>query len=120
MKNLLNKNLYFSLSFLILLFVAGCQKEIEFGEMQSNFGTEVVYRAMNDGLLTVQFSSRIISSDDVFVKVYSDNNELPTTLIGEMRFSGTMTLPIKRNGYWKVMMGNAGTISISFTPIVLN
>ena len=104
---------------LIVTFFSACQEETvyEFGDMQTDFGTVTVYKAPSDGFLTIQFHSNVVS-DDVFVRAYSDSNENPSTVIGEMTFSGTITLPIKKNNYWKIVMGNSGTIKIGFTPLL--
>ena len=110
----------------ILVFVIGiciavmfsCEKEnkYEFGDMQTEFEVDSIYKATTDGFLTVQFISNIVGGGNV--KIYSDNTDNPSTIIGQIEFPSTATLPIKKNNYWKVVMGNYGSVIIGFTPIL--
>jgi hypothetical protein len=116
------KNLFLvtviGISFLLLF---GCEKDekFEFGDIQMGFKVDSIYKSSSDGFLTVQY---IINGfgPGIFVNIYSDNTENPSTLIGEMGVASTATLPIKRNNYWKVVKGSKGDVVIGFTPIVYN
>ena len=115
-------------NFLLLLFAlfsivvnTSCQKdddtEFQFGETQNGFGTEIVYKADNNGFLNIQYDTNSFGSEHKVI-VYSDNNENPTSVIGFMTASGTMTLPLKKDDFWKVKVTYAGTINITFIPIL--
>ncbi len=109
---------------LISLFLTtGCQKdddtEFQFGEIQTGFGTVTVYQAETNGFLNIQYDTNSFGAEHKVI-VYSDNNENPSTVIGYLVTSGTMILPIKKDDFWKVEVTYAGTINITFTPIVIN
>jgi len=116
------KNPLLLLFVLISLFlITGCQKdddaEFQFGETQTGFGTVTVYQAETNGFLNIQYDTNSFGSEHKVI-VYSDNNENPSTVIGYLVTSGTMILPIKKDDFWKVEVTYAGTINITFTPIL--
>ena len=104
-----------------LMLSTGCQKddnaEFQFGETQTGFGTETVYKAESNGFLNIQFDTNGFDSEHKVI-VYSDNNEDPLTVVGFLISSGTISLPIKKDDFWKVKVTYAGTINITFTPIL--
>ena len=120
MKTLRNQFLIFAI-WISLLSLFSCEKDdkFEFGDIQMKFEVDSIYQAASDGFLTVQF---IINGmgNEIFVRIYSDNSENPSTIIGEMRASSTATLPIKKDNYWKVVKGFFGEVVIGFTPILNN
>lgn len=113
--------------FLLLLIASclvqftGCQKdddtEFMFGDTQTDFGTETVYKAETNGFLNIRFETDIFGSEYKVI-VYSDKNENPSTLIGFLTGSGTLLLPLKKGDFWKIKVNYAGTINISFIPIL--
>jgi hypothetical protein len=104
-----------------MFLISGCQKddevEFQFGETKTDFGTETVYKAETNGFLNIRFDTNIFGSEHK-VNVYSDNNENPSTEIGFLAGSGTLSLPIKKGDFWKVKVYYAGTINISFVPVL--
>ena len=116
------KNLFFNLLLVIsVVTITSCQKddesEFQFGETQTGFGTETVYKAESAGFLNIQFDTNGFDSERKVI-VYSDNNENPSTVVGFLISSGTISLPIKKDDFWKVKVNYAGTINITFTPIL--
>ena len=116
------KNPFFYLLLVIsIVTITSCQKdddnEILFGETQTGFGTETAYKAESNGFLNIQFDTNVFDSEHKVI-VYSDNSENPSTVIGFLISSGTMSLPIKKGDFWKVKVTSAGTINITFTPIL--
>ncbi len=106
-----------------LFFSNGCQKdddvELQFGETQTGFGTVTVYKAESNGFLNIQYDTNSLGAEHKVI-VYSDNKKNPSTVIGNLVTSGTLVLPIKKDDFWKVEVTYAGTIKITFTPIILN
>lgn len=104
---------------LCIAFLFSCEKEsrYEFGDMQTGFEVDSIYRAASDGFLTVQFISSIVGGGKKVI-IYSDHTDDPSTVVGQIEFPGTATVPIKNNNYWKVVMGDFGTVLIGFTPIL--
>jgi len=104
-----------------LLLITSCQKdddsEFQFGETQTGFGTEISYKADYNGFLNIQYDTNSFGSEHKVI-VYSDSSENPATVIGFMTASGTMTLPLKKDDFWKVKVTYAGTINITFIPIL--
>jgi hypothetical protein len=116
------KNPLILLLTLISMFLnTGCQKdddtEFQFGEIQTGFETETVYKAESNGFLNIQYDTNSFGAEHKVI-VYSDNNENPSTVIGYLVTSGTIILPIKKDDFWKVEVTYAGTIKITFTPIL--
>lgn len=106
-----------------MFIITGCQKdddaEFQFGETQTGFGTVTVYKAESNGFLNIQYDTNSFGAEHKVI-VYSDNKENPSTVIGYLVTSGTMILPIKKDDFWKVEVTYAGTINITFTPIIIN
>lgn len=113
--------IFYLLLVISIVTITSCQKddnnEIQFGETQTGFGTETVYKAESNGFLNIQFDTNGFDSEHKVI-VYSDNNEDPSTVIGFLISSGTISLPIKKDDFWKVKVTYAGTINISFIPIL--
>lgn len=120
MKKLKIPLLLFLFAYCVVL-VSGCQKDDDtdfmFGDTQTDFGTETVYKAENNGFLNIKFDTNSFDSEHKVI-VYSDKNENPTTEIGFLIGSGTLSLPIKKGEFWKIKVTVAGTINISFIPIL--
>jgi hypothetical protein len=116
------KNL-FLVSVIVIGFLSlyGCEKDdkYEFGDIEMEFKVDSIYQSASDGFLTVQYKINGFGPG-IFVKIYSDNIENPSTLVGEIGTASTATLPIKRNNYWKVVKGKLGDVVIGFTPILSN
>jgi hypothetical protein len=116
------KNLFLvSVIIIFFLSLSGCEKDdkYEFGDIQMEFEVDSIYQSTTDGFLTIQFNINGFGSG-IFVKIYSDSTENPSTLIGAIGTASTATLPIKRNNYWKVVKGSSGNVVIGFTPILSN
>jgi hypothetical protein len=113
----------FLVSVIVICFLSfsGCEKGYiyEFGDIQMEFEVDSIYHSTSDGFLTVQFNIDGFGYG-IFVNIYSDSTENPTTLIGAIGTASTATLPIKRNNYWKVVKGSSGNVVIGFTPILTN
>lgn len=120
MKTIKN-SLPFLLFAVCVLLVTGCQKDDDtdfmFGDTQTDFGTETVYNAETNGFLNIKFDTNSFDSEHKVI-VYSDKNENPTTEIGFLIGSGTLSLPIKKGDFWRIKVTVAGTINISFIPIL--
>jgi hypothetical protein len=92
---------------------------LEWGDIQTGFKKDTVYQAQNDGFLTVQYTSITIGGD-YYVIVFSDNNSNPITQVGLITYPGTLSIPIKKNNFWKIVQGKSlnTNLLIHYTPIV--
>jgi len=110
-----------AISLLVILFT-NCENEYEttFGETESGFVQDSVYKTSSDGLLLVQVrTSNAITEMGAVICESKDNN--PTDTIGIIEPFGSITLPLKEDTYWKVTTyGNVSLIEklvIQWTPI---
>ena len=108
-----------SLISLVIILLSSCEKndKIEFGNTQSDFIADSIYKASSDGLLFVQ-----IITDGLHwtsgATIYAGETNNPTDKIGEITYFGSITLPIKKNIYWKVTTsGEIEELIIQWTPI---
>jgi hypothetical protein len=122
---MISKILFFSLLISLLI---QCKKEtidntMSFGNIQTNFKVDSVYKASSDGFLYLSIYGNV-EGLGYYAKLYSDNTLNPTTTIGMVFTPGDATFPIKKNNYWKVtqygaaMNGQNDSIQIKWTPIV--
>jgi|WetSurMetagenome_2_1015567.scaffolds.fasta_scaffold419546_1 hypothetical protein len=115
-------SLIFLISFVATLYYS-CDKEdkFNFGDTQTNFEVDSVYKASTDGLLVVQSTANIIS--DVVGYVYCDIKPEPDSILGKVYDNENATFPIVKDRYWKVHKRSFGdpnvtvTLEISWTPI---
>ncbi len=117
MKTTKNQILAFIIGISIVV-LCSCEKEsiYEFGDMQTEFEVDSIYKANSDGFLTVQYISNIVGGESVII--YSDDTDSPSTIVGQINFPSTTTLPIKKNNFWKVVWEGYGNVIIGFTPIL--
>ena len=111
-------HLPFVLSTVGLLFLFSCKKEVfepTLGATQTNFYVNEIYQADADGLLTIHYKTSGFGID-TWVKIYVDSSSEPTTLNSEMAMTGTSTIPLHKDEYWKVVQGPSGSVTIEFTP----
>ena len=109
---------FLSISLLIVL-LSNCEKadKLEFGETQYDFQKDSVYQASSDGLLFVQIETDGLSWVNGAI-IYADNTPNPTEIIGEVPYFGSITLPIRKNLYWKVSTtGQIQKLIINWTPL---
>lgn len=94
---------------------------LKFGETQTNFTTEQIYFAETDGVLYIQHNS---VSNQLAIEVYTGDKSSELVKIGEVRWFGTITMPVERYKYWKVSYNTADCeqyvkdLSIRWTPVL--
>ncbi len=109
-----------SIGFIVLLSFIGCEKdELELGPYEHDFQVSTVYQASTDGFVVVNVSS---NGSAFKATLLSDETTVPTTELASVIWDGgSMTVPIKRNNYWKVIHNNVNvdelTITISWIPL---
>ena len=92
---------FLTISSMIIL-LSNCEKDdgFELGNTQSDFIVDSVYKTSSDGLLFVQLISGAMGPFGALI--YAGKTDNPTDTIGKIKSSGAITLPIKKNTYWKV------------------
>ena len=98
----MKKNRLTTLLFILTIFLFSCNKEEKtgFGDTQTNFEVDSIYKASTDGLLRIQTTSNLVSS--VVGYVYCDFKPEPDSLIGKLFGNENATIPIVKDSYWRV------------------
>jgi hypothetical protein len=105
---------------LICFTIISCDKEeFQLGDYSYNLKVDSVYQAMTDGFVVVNVSS---NGSAFKASLLSDEKVNPTTELASVIWDGgSMTAPIKKGSYWKVIHNNINVdqlkISISWAPL---
>lgn len=116
-----NNILILGISALIILF-SSCVDEYEtsFGDTETGFVQDSVYKTTSDGLLLVQVRT-LNAMTEVGAVIHSSTDTILMDTIGIIEPFGSLTLPLQEDKYWKVTTyGNTGVIEeliIQWTPI---
>ena len=101
------------------LTIISCEKEeLQLGEYTYDLKVDTVYQALTDGFVVVNVSS----NGSLFkASLLSDEKVEPTTELASVIWDGgSMTVPVKKDYYWKVIHNNINVnqlkISISWAP----
>ncbi len=106
----------FAFGLLITLSIS-CKDKIEFGETQTDFKVNSIYKANSDGLLYVKLICNGLAWTNNVV-IISDKMPNPVDTVGRIDYLGSITLPIHKNSYWVVKaQGEIIKIDINWTPI---
>ena len=111
---------FLSMFFFILL--TSCEKEdgFKFGETETDFIVDSVYKTNCEGLLYVELDA---SWNNFSLSVYADEISEPGIEIAYIRWHGSITQPLKKNTYWKISYNEANPeeyvrrLVIRWTPI---
>lgn len=98
----MRKNIFYGIIILSSLLLSNCDKddEFEFGNTQSDFITDSIYKTKTDGLLFVQLKSDGLGEFSAII--YADIEDNPTDTLAIIDYFGSITLPIKKDLYWCV------------------
>lgn len=112
---------YFAIIF-ICLSLSSCEKisPTTLGEPQTGFVINENYQSSQDGILTVSFTTTLVRHD-VGVLMYMDEENVPTTLIGDLMVVPAISRNFKvlKNQYWRVEKNHDSiNVSIVFTPVL--
>ena len=88
-----------SILLLVLLHMSTSAVEIKFGETQTDFKTDSVYCTKSDAILYLEHDS---SFNNLYLTIYIGDSEGTLQKAAEIRWFGTITLPIEKGKYWKV------------------
>jgi len=110
------------LTVLLLFLIASCTKEndFSFGEMESDFVVDSVYKTSSAGLLYVELDAL---HNNFSLSVLADKNPEPETEIASLRWHGSITQPLDKGTYWKVIYNDSDpeeyvrNIKINWTAI---
>jgi hypothetical protein len=114
-----------TLSFLSVVFfflLINCEKEdgFKFGESETNFVVDSVYKTNCEGLLYVELDA---NWNNFSLSVYADEIPEPENEIAYIRWHGSITQPLEKNTYWKISYNEANAdgyvrrLVIRWTPI---
>lgn len=103
--------------FTIFIFTS-CKKD-KFGDYNFEYVENVVYQAEEDGFVTVNVKS---NGSEFKASLLTDTSSEPTTEIASVIWDGgSMTIPIKKDYYWKVTHNNVNVdeleIDITWIPL---
>lgn len=100
--------------------IVSCEKEeLQLGEYTYDLKVDSVYHAITDGFVVVNVSS---NGSAFKASLFSDEKIDPTTELASVIWDGgSMTVPVKKGNYWKVIHNNINVdqlkISISWAPL---
>ena len=109
------------LVFLNILASGQVLEEIEFGVTETEFVQNDVYQTNSDGLLYIQHDSHI---NQLYLEVYTGTNPRELEKVAEIRWFGTITLPLQKEHYWKVQYNKpkcqeyVKDLTIRWTPVI--
>jgi hypothetical protein len=100
--NIMKSIKYIGLLISIML-LTECEKaeeyEFKFGDVQTGFQIDSIYKTGSSGFLYVQFKAANSSS---FLRILADQNPEPSTEIARIPWVGAVTLPLKKDIFWVV------------------
>lgn len=95
--------------------------EFEFGSTETDYSKENIYQTKSDGLLYIQHNSHI---NQLYLEVYAGADPQSLEKVAEIRWFGTITLPLQEGQYWKVKYNKpkceeyVKDLTIRWTPII--
>ena len=109
----------FLISYILL---TSCEKEsnFKFGETETDFVVDSIYKTDSEGLLYVELDA---SWNNFSLSVYADKNPEAETEIAYIRWHGSITQPLEKNTYWKISYNESDPedyvrkLVIRWTPI---
>ena len=90
----------------LIVFLPNCSKEEEyaFGETETDFVVDSVYKTNSAGFLSVDLYA---DWNNFSLSVYADKTPDPEKRIAIIQWHGSITQPLEKDTYWKVSYNNS-------------
>ena len=94
--------------------------DIVFGKTITAFKIDTNYHSETDGILYLQHNS---SHNNLYLQVYMGNTEHELVKVAEVRWFGTITIPVQKGKYWRIaynnpkLIGYVKDLNIQWTPV---
>lgn len=95
--------------------------EFEFGETITDFKNDIIYYTETDGILYIQHNS---NHNHLYLQVFLGNSNNELLKAAEIKWFGTITLPIEKGKFWKISYNRDDydkyrlDLTLRWTPVI--
>jgi hypothetical protein len=106
---------------LLTFFTNQSSIEFKFGETITGFKNDIMYYTETDGILYIQHNSNY---NHLYLQVFLGNTSNELSKVAEIKWFGTITLPIERGKFWKISYNRDDyneyrlDLTLRWTPVI--